>query len=200
MLKRQVSKVVVSSLAALAIQSLCIPCSTAARGSAAPKSVTVLGHVLVLKDMQGGGAGQAALAEYIPAGETLENWTLMFALRFAPGDLDPKASAAATVQNIQTRKRNGQDPLANCGVFASKDGKSVNVDFLVSTTSPQLLEHNIMRYVKVKDGLETIQIARRIYGNQSSQAKVTAFIKNIPTLRTKLFQEIGRPDLPRWPN
>jgi hypothetical protein len=166
----------------------------------APHNLIFMGQLLALKGREGGELGQAALIEYIPANETFDNWTVMFAERFVPGKaLDPKASAQATALRVQGLKLSGQDPVANAAVFQSDDGQSVIVDFLVSSAKPQMLEHNVMRYFKTAAGMYSFQFARRIYGQTANQAEQGAFIQGIPASRGRIFKEICRPDLPRWP-
>jgi hypothetical protein len=162
------------------------------------KSVTILGKTLSTKGKEGGAPGQPALCEYIPANETFDNWTLMFALRFTPGDkLDPKASAILTAEKVKSLRASSKDPVANAAVFESKDGKSVNVDFLTSSAKPEVFEHNVFRYFKVPGGMYSYQIARRIYGTPSNQDDIGKFIKDIPAQRERIFKELNRPDLPR---
>lgn len=172
-------------------------CSTPAAAdahSALPKSVTVLGKKLVLKDHQGK-PGQTFIAEYIPGGETFENWSLMFATRFVPDtNLDPMISAEATAKRIQARKQSGEDSLANAAVYKAPDGKSVVVDFLMSTK--QIVEHNIFRYYKAPNGLVSQQIARREYMNDTSDEDIKGFISSIKTKRAELLKECMRADLP----
>ena len=157
------------------------------------KSVTVLGKSLSLKDSQGV-PGQRFIAEYIPSGETFDNWTLMFATRFVTGtQVDPTASAKAIFNRILVRKQTG-DLLANAAVFKPPDGKSVVVDFLLS--EGKIVEHDVWRYFKTGKGMVSLQIARRVYRNQSNEQEVRDFIKSIQTQRNIILQEIMRPDLP----
>jgi hypothetical protein len=198
MLQRRLSKVIICLIAALAMQPLCSAASIArVPQTIFPKKVVIMGRVLTLKD-QTGGMGRNSLAEYIPANESLANWSVMFAVRYAPGTIDPKASAQSLCETIKNRKAGGQDPFANANMYPSQDGKSAIVDFLASTTKPQVLEHNVWRYFTANNGVASFQIARRVYGNRATKSQVTQFIKSIPTLRTKLFKEIGRADLPHW--
>jgi hypothetical protein len=162
-----------------------------------PKSLTVLSKTLALKDTKGGAAGKPFIAEYIPDNETFDNWTLMFATRFMPGaDLDPEVSATATARRIIARRDSG-DTVANAAVFKAKDGKSVVVDFLISQGN--VFEHNLFRYFKTPRGLVSLQIARRVYDNNSNNSgddKVKDFIESIKTDREKILAEIMRKDLP----
>lgn len=166
----------------------------AAQEHSPPKSVTILGTKLPLKDSRGGGAGQQFIAEYIPKGETFDNWTMMFASRFVPGtQLDPAASAEATAHRISARKEKG-DPMANAAVFKAPDGKSIVVDFLMSEGN--VIEHNVFRYFQTPKGLVSLQIARRIYETKTNNQEVKDFITSIKAKRGVILNEIMRADLP----
>jgi hypothetical protein len=199
MLKRQVIKISLCSLVALVIQPWFSPCSTGAPLSALPQTVVIMGRSLSLTEQKGGAPGQEGVAAYVTPGEGFDNWTLMFAVHFFPGRMTPKAAAQKVVENIKNRKATGHDSLANAAIFESKDGQSVDVDFLVSSPRPQMLEHNVWRYSKTMGGLCGYQIARRMYGSRSNQVQVSRFIKSIPASRAKLIEELSRSDLPRWP-
>ena len=165
----------------------------AAAESSPAKTVTVLGKTLALKDTKGGGAGEKFIAEYIPANETFDNFTLMFASRFIPDPhLDPLASAEATANRISARKQS--DPLANAAVFKSDDGKSAVVDFLMS--QGKVTEHNVFRYFTTPKGLVSLQVARRMYDNDTNDDEIKDFIKTIPTKRVAILKELMRSDLP----
>lgn len=162
--------------------------------SSLPKSVTVLGKTLELKDSKGGGPGEKFIAEYIPGNETFDNWSLMFATRYVPGpNLDPMVSATATARRILARKENG-DPVANAAVFKAPDNKSAVVDFLMS--SGGMIEHDVFRYFPAAKGLVSFQIARSLNEKKSSDQQVQDFIKSIKTRRAEILNEIMRSDLP----
>jgi hypothetical protein len=182
-----------ASVGAMTVAATDIRPATQARAAQSlPASVTVLGKTLMLKDSQGGGTGSKFIAEYIPGGESFDNWTLMFASRFEPGaGLDPMASAAAAANRISLRKQSG-DLLANSAVFKSPDGKSVVIDFLSSEGG--IIEHNVFRYFRTPKGLASFQIARRIY--KAEQSDIQAFIRSIKTKRNEIVSELMRADLP----
>lgn len=159
------------------------------------KAVKILGTVLTLKESQGGAPGQQFLAEYIPANETWDNWSIMYAVRWLPSQLSPKQAAVATAQKIKELKLAG-DPVANSAVFEADDGKSVAVDFLVSSKKPEMFEHNVFRYFRTANGLASVQIARRVYESKSSETQMQDFIRGIPKVRDQIFEELARPDLP----
>lgn len=182
-----------ASIGAMTLAATDISTPTQAQAAQSlPRSVTVLGKTLTLKDSQGGAPGGKFIAEYIPGDESFDNWTLMFASRFEPGaGLDPMASAAAAANRISARKQSG-DLLANSAVFKSADGKSVVIDFLSSEGG--IIEHNVFRYFRTPKGLVSFQIARRIY--KAEQSDIQAFIKSIKTKRNQIVSELMRADLP----
>lgn len=172
---------------------ICVLPAHAAADQPVSKTVSILGKALELKDTQGGKSGQAFIAEYIPAGETFDNFTVMFASRFTPSStLDAMVSAQATAKRIQDRQQS--DPVANAAVFKAPDNKSVVVDFLMSQGN--IFEHNIFRYYKTSKGLVSLQIARRVYDNKTNESEVQEFIKGIKTKRADLLKEIMRTNLP----
>lgn len=161
-----------------------------AQDNTLPKSLTIIGRSLTIKENKGDSIG--FIAEYIAQNETFDNWTTMFALRFVPGkELNPHASAIVTANKIKERKAKG-DVIANSMVLESNDKKSVAVDFLISDGN--IYEHNIWRYIKTENGLVSYQIARRIYSSNSDDIK--KFITSVPQAREKILNEITRKDLP----
>ena len=164
-----------------------------AEGNIFPDKLIILGKEVCLKEKQSD-PSKGFLAEYIPSGNTWDNWNLMFAVRFMLGEnLDPFASAKSTESNILERKKNG-DPVANAQVFISKDGKSAVVDFLIS--SENIYEHNVWRFFKSKKGVVSYQIARRMYTSNNSVEEIKTFIKDIAKLREQLFNELNKQELP----
>lgn len=160
-----------------------------------PKTLKFMGKSLEVKNNQRGPSGEF-IAEYIPADETWDNWTSMYACRLLPGNgLDPEASAKATAARIMERKQGG-DTVANAAVFKQNDGKSVAVDFLVS--QGPMLEHNIFLYYSTPKGLASKQFARRLYGGKSktSDDTVKTFIMAIPQLRAEILKELQGPNAP----
>lgn len=159
-----------------------------------PKELTVMGNKLALKENQGD--SKAFIAEYIPASETFDNWTFMFATRFMKGeDLSAEQTAQAAVSNVKAARAAG-DIMANALLLKAPDGKSYAVDFTVSAGNVAIVEHNVWRYYKVAKGIVSFQIARRIYTASAGQAGSESFIKGIPDERIKMLSEIMRKDLP----
>lgn len=192
---RLVSLALLASIGAMTLGGADLwPPTQAQAAQSLPKSLTVLGKTLVLKDSHDGGSGGKFIAEYIPGDETFDNWTLMFASRFVPGaGLDPMASAVATANRISARKQSG-DVLANSAIFKAPDGKSVLIDFLIFEGN--IIEQNVFRYFNTRNGLVSIQIARRIYVDKAKESGIQVFIKSIKAKRGQIFNETMRADLP----
>lgn len=155
-----------------------------------PKTITVLGKTLSIKENKSDSIG--FIAEYIAENETFNNWTTMFAIRFVPGkELDPMSSAVETSNKVKERKAKG-DHIANSIVLQSNDKKSIAVDFFISDHN--IYEHNIWRYLKTDKGLVSYQIARRLYSINSDEIK--KFISTVPDAREKILEEITNENLP----
>jgi hypothetical protein len=202
MRNKNVAKLLLGLFIACSTLPIAAPDSSAQFGhiSAPPKSVVIMGKSLSLKQRKGGGMGQNAIAMYISPMENNENWTLMFTVYYAPGQADPTTTAMGTVEAIKQRKASQKDPLASATLYEAKDGKSTNVDFTVSTTKPKLLEHNVFRYFRANGGLASYQIAMRVFGTGTNNGEVNGFIRDMPRMKTAMFMELARPDLPTWPN
>jgi hypothetical protein len=157
-----------------------------------PKTLTVLGQKLELKEAQTAPSGEM-LAEYVPAGETLDNWTRMFAVRVYPGKVTAEQAAALKSQEIAARRAHG-DYLANGTAFAKGDARVV--DFLLS--EGPIVEHDIIKYAPSGGGrLASYQLARRYYKGREKDAEkdhdgLTAFIGAIKTGRNEWVAEVDR--------
>lgn len=153
-----------------------------------PPTVTVLGKPLALKSNTAS-PSEELVAEYVPAKETLDHWTLMLGVRVFKGKLTPDQAVAMKAQEIQARRAQG-DYMANSMAFA-KGGFKV-IDFVLSQ-SP-IVEHNVMSFSKRPDGrLVSYQIARRYYQPSSEvDDGLRAFMGEIKTNRDKYVQEIER--------
>jgi hypothetical protein len=166
-----------------------VPASSAAdKLPPPPPTVTVLGKTLALKTNTSSPA-EELVAEYVPAKETLEHWTLMLGVRVFKGKLTPDQAVAMKGQEIEARRAQG-DFLANSMAFAKGDFKVI--DFVMSQ-SP-IVEHNVMSFSRRPDGrLVSYQIARRYYQPSSEiDDGLRAFMGEIKTNRDKYVQEIER--------
>jgi hypothetical protein len=153
-----------------------------------PPSVTVLGKALELKSNTAS-PSEELVAEYVPAKETLDHWTMMLGVRVFKGKLTPEQALAMKEQEVQARRAQG-DYMANSMAFA-KGGFKV-IDFVMS--QPPIVEHNVMSFSKRPDGrLVSYQIARRYYMPSSEvDDGLRAFMGEIKTNRDKYVQEIER--------
>ena len=93
-----------------------------------PQTVTVLGKPLALKH-NADSPSEELVAEYVPAKETLENWTLMLAVRIFKGKLAPEQAVAMKSQEILARRGQG-DYMANSASFSKGDLRII--DFVMS--------------------------------------------------------------------
>jgi hypothetical protein len=153
-----------------------------------PPTVSVLGQTLTLKTF-GDNPDEGLVAEYVPAKETLDHWTLMLGVRVFKGKLTPDQAVATKEQEVQARRANG-DYMANAMAFAKGDFKVI--DFVVSQ-SP-IVEHNVMSFARRPDGrLASCQIARRYYRPSSEvDDGLRAFMGEIKTNREKYVRETLR--------
>jgi hypothetical protein len=131
------------------------------------------------------------VAEYVPAAETLDRWTLMLAVRIFSVKLTPARAAEMKAQEIVARRGRG-DVMANSMTFA-KDETRV-IDFVMSE-SP-IVEHNVMSFSTLPDGrLVSYQLARRYYQKDPSagvEDGLRAFMGEIKTKRDAYVKEVDR--------
>ncbi|WP_298438834.1 hypothetical protein [Geobacter sp.] len=115
------------------------------------------------------------LEEYLPAGQTLENWTKMIALRHH-GDVDQPAAA---VRNMAAHIK-ATYPGAGVDHMVKQDGSEALIDFFIWTNEqPIVAEFNVFRFRKLPGvrGLVSYQFAYRNVGSLSDEY-AEAFKKN----------------------
>lgn len=153
-----------------------------------PPTVTVLGKTLALKTNAASPA-EELVAEYVPAKETLDHWTLMLGVRIFKGKLTPDQALAMKGQEVQARREQG-DVMANSMAFAKGDFKVI--DFVMSQAP--IVEHDVMSFSKDRAGcLVSYQIARRYYRpSEEVDDGLRAFMGEIKTNRDTYVQEIER--------
>ena len=176
-------------VAIIAVAVLTAPLSFAAeKVPQPPPSVTVLGKSLALKSNETS-ATEDLVAEYVPATETLDHWTLMLGVRIFKGKLTPDQAVAAKTGEVEARRAQG-DYMANSVAFAKGNFKVI--DFLMS--QPPIVEHNVMSFSKDRAGrLVSYQIARRYYMPSSEvDDGLRAFMGEIKTNRDRYVQEVER--------
>lgn len=159
-----------------------------------PEKIVMMGQELTLKD-QKGNEQQGFIAEYIPQGETWDNWRLLFAIRFYPGkDIDVPSVVQGVMENIAQKRKEG-DPVANGRILTNPQNTPFAVDFLISSLGTNLkevfFEHNVFVYFKVPKGIVSYQLARRVYKNVDSEKAIENFILEIPKVGTQMVTEMA---------
>jgi hypothetical protein len=172
----------------LAVVTAGAPPAFAAEKAQLPPSVTLLGKTLTLKT-NATSASEDLVAEYIPAQETLDHWTLMLGVRIFKGKLTPEQAVAMKTGEVDARRAQG-DVMANSMAFAKGDFKVI--DFVMS--EPPIVEHNVMSFSRGPDGrVVSYQIARRYYqpGSEVDDG-LRAFMGEINANRDRYVQEVER--------
>jgi hypothetical protein len=150
----------------------------------------VLGQTLVLKSTQTS-PSEELVAEYVPASETLDHWTLMLAVRIFSVKVTPAQAAQMKAQEIAARRAQG-DVMAN-SMSLEKGGMRV-IDFVLSELP--IVEHNIMSFSTLPDGrLVSYQLARRYYQKDPSggiEDGLRAFMGQISSQRDLYVKEVER--------
>ena len=116
------------------------------------------------------------LVEYVRAGETVENWTKLFAVRNFPGQRDPREAVKVFERVVKQH-----NPQAGVLVLVKEDGSEAMIDFLTWASSAEPMELNIHRYVKKPGfpGLISYQFAFRFQRTPDMTAeKIRALKEN----------------------
>jgi hypothetical protein len=140
------------------------------------------------------------VASYVPANETLENWTKLFAVSFYKGqNYSPYNAVIQASRNVIDEKRKG-DTIANYKRIEDPKKGWYGIDFFISGNykgKPTAYEHNVFRYVKIPGGMISYQSARRIYLTDTNNKEVDKFIDEIPSVGPQIWNELLRTDLPK---
>jgi hypothetical protein len=107
---------------------------------------------------------QFRLVEYVRSGETVENWTRLFAVRHFPGQRNPRELERTVKQH---------NPLAGTQVLVKEDGSEAMIDFLTWEAGAEQMELNLFRYLKKPGypGLISYQFAFRFRGTPDMTAE-----------------------------
>jgi len=144
------------------------------------KSVTFNGQTLNLA-WEGGQAG-AAIREYLPAGEQLENWRHLASIREYADLNDPRELAAGTLQTVQQTYPGAPHNMAD----NPETGETV-IDFLVGPPNGSFVEYNIFKYAKRPEGgVIAQQYAVRNYDNPAEFTE-----KELPAIRGRVINEMA---------
>lgn len=100
------------------------------------------------------------LAEFTLAGETVDNWSKLFAYHWYPYVADDPVAAAQMLGKVV--KENNKD--ANYAVIEDEKTGEAIIDFLTWTPGSDVMEFNVFRYARAADGkgLIAVQYAQHI--------------------------------------
>jgi len=125
------------------------------------------------------------LAEYIPAGQTLERWTQLAAIRHFRVRLDPAAAVGALARRLKET-----NPLAPSKILENPQTGEVMIDFVTWPESGEFVEFNIFKYHKAPDGtLVAEQYALRAYEDSED------FLRKLRPVRERLVELMAREGL-----
>lgn len=113
------------------------------------------------------------IVEYLPEGETLDNWVSMFAVRREAVDALPVEKAKGVA--IHLKKIN---PQFRSQVVVNKTTGVAGIDFLVWPENDAYGEFNSWKYMQGEPGwLYSFQFGRRGYTDTKSWDELVAFMK-----------------------
>ena len=131
--------------------------------------------------------------EYLPEGETFDNYKRMFTVSVLMVNLNPVDAIKAKMAELDERKKN--DPVTNY-LVAENDGDYI-LEFLVSDSNGDEMncaELDIHYYSQKQIFGRKVSVlyfySERAYGDD-----ITPFIKSIPEKRAKLYEGMTKLDL-----
>lgn len=132
--------------------------------------------------------------EYVPAGQTVEEYRSMVLVEAAAG-IDVRTALAAQVQMLEQRK--ASDPLVNMDVIMNEQTGEAILDFIISAADQQgeyIAEWNAYRYAPLADGRGAMLLAvsYRAYGND----EVRAFLGELREVRGQRINLVAQQALP----
>jgi hypothetical protein len=125
-----------------------------------------------------------AINEYIPEGETLEEWSSLIAVRLYNGRRDYRELAGRLIQALKQK-----NPLARAALHTSSDGKKSMVDFVTWDLDAEITEFNVFLYQVGPDGNSVLaqQYAERVYGKEEG----FEFLRELKDRRMKMLADVG---------
>lgn len=124
----------------------------------------------------------AAIKEFLPAGEKLERWTRLAAIRRFNNLDDPVAYATATIKELKEKY-----PQSPSSVIENPKTGVVVLDFVVWPEDGSFVEFNVFRYEKRPGGgLVSQQYAVRAYGD-----KQEPFLLGLRDVRERLVAHMA---------
>lgn len=147
----------------------------------APQEVTFDGQKMNLA-WQGGEEG-APIYEYLPEGETLEQWKHLASIREWDAIDDAKELAANTEKTVKESY-----PGAPTQLIENPETGDTILDFIVGPEDGSFAEYNVFKYSQ-RDGGGVVaeQYALRAYGKQD----IEAFLKKLPEVRSRVLDEMA---------
>lgn len=131
--------------------------------------------------------GAIRLVEYVPRGETLENWTTLIAVRNFTQLADPEAAAGQLARTLRE-----SNPLARFQLLIKEDHSEAVIDFITWSPEGGPAEFNIHRYLRRPGhpGLISYQFAYRF---EDSSAEMAATMRE---MRRRCVDEMIAADFP----
>ena len=128
----------------------------------------------------------ATIKEFVPAGEKLESWTRLAAIREFDNLDSPLDYGAATIEQLKK-----QYPKSPSSIIENPDTGAVVLDFVVWPEDASFVEFNVFRIEKrAGGGLISQQYAVRAYGDAAEP-----FLTELPPVRERLVEEMAEPRL-----
>jgi hypothetical protein len=128
----------------------------------------------------------ATIKEFVPAGEKLDSWTKLAAIREFDDLDDPVAYGVATVAELKKKY-----PLSPSSLIENPKTGSVIVDFVVWPDDASFAEFNVFLYEKrAGGGLISQQYALRAYNDDAEE-----FLKNLRPVRERLVDQMAKEGL-----
>jgi hypothetical protein len=126
------------------------------------------------------------IAEFTLEGETVDNWTKLFAYFSYPESGDDPTLAAATLGKVV--KETNKD--ANFAIIANPDTGEAIIDFLTWAPGSDVMEFNVFKYARAANGpgLVALQFAQRLKADDTS-------VEEIRALRVRSVEEMARADI-----
>jgi len=143
-------------------------------------------------------AGNYIKQEYLPAGETPDNYSRMVLVETVTGGVAVMDAVRAQTETLTQRKQT--DPLVNMEVMQNEATGEALLDFIVSSRNgagEYVVEWNAYRYAPLAEGkggpgVMLFGISHRASGNDAAKA----FLQELPVLRPARIEALAATPLP----
>ena len=136
------------------------------------------------------------LQEYLPDGETFDNYTQMFTVGvifYGDASYNSEFALQAKIEELEKRKKTDRV----CRYIVAENNGEYILDFIVSDSKNDKLnfvEADIHYYKDVTiNGIKANIYSRRAYGDD-----IIPFMKSIPSLRSEWYENITKLPLPKF--